>query len=92
MDDNKDTDVIWLPVIGRALSFLCLFQAQHTRPEDFPNVLEKVKFLMDLGLPEADAAYTAGSNPRSVWVMKSRKKGGRRGHTKGRKPKSKAKG
>jgi hypothetical protein len=82
MDDNKDADVIWLPVIGRALAFLCLFQAQHTRPEDFSNALDKVKFLTDLGLPQADAAYTAGSNPKSVGVMRARKKGGHRGRKK----------
>jgi hypothetical protein len=51
-----------------------LKQAQQIRPEDFVNVLDRVKFLTALGLPEADAAYGAGSNPKSVQVMKSQKK------------------
>jgi hypothetical protein len=70
----KDANEVWLPVIGRALAFLCLKQAQQLRPEDFFNVLDKVKFLTDLGLPEKDAAYGAGSNPSSVQVLKSQKK------------------
>jgi hypothetical protein len=69
--EAKDTNAVWLPVIGRALAFLCLKQAQQIRPEDFVNVLDKVKFLTDLGLPEADAAHGAGSNLQSVRVMKS---------------------
>jgi hypothetical protein len=74
MADTKDAEEIWLPVIGRALAFLCLKQAQQSRPEDFSSVLDKVKFLTDLGLPEVDAAHGAGSNPQSVRVMKSRNK------------------
>jgi hypothetical protein len=83
MADNKDAHEIWLPVIGRALALLCLKQAQQVRPEDFLSVLEKVKFLTDLGLPEADAASGAGSNPKSVRVMKSQKKA--RGHARKKK-------
>jgi hypothetical protein len=74
MAENKGADEIWLPVIGRALAYLCLKQAEQKKPEDFSNVLDKVKFLTELGLPEADAAYGAGSNPRSVQVMRSQKK------------------
>jgi len=84
MADNKDADEIWLPVIGRALAFLCLKQAQQIRPEDFLSVLDKVKFLTDLGLPDADAAYGAGSNPKSVRVMKSQQKKAR-GHARKKK-------
>ena len=38
--------------------------------------------LTDLGLPDADAAYTAGSNPESVRVQKAKKKGASRGRKK----------
>jgi hypothetical protein len=74
MADTRDPDEVWLPVIGRALAFLCLTQAEQVRPADFSGVLDKVKFLTDLGLPEADAAHGAGSNLQSVRVMKSRRK------------------
>jgi hypothetical protein len=74
MPDTKGAEEIWLPVIGRALAYLCLKQAEQERPKDFLNVLDKVKFLAELGLPEADAAYGAGSNPKSVQVMRSQQK------------------
>lgn len=79
MSDVEDASVIWLPVIGRSLAYLCLANALLSRPNDFANILNKVKFLTDLGLPEADAAYTAGSNPESVRVMRAKKKGAKRG-------------
>ena len=82
MSDSKGAEEIWLPVIGRALAYVCLKQAEKERPEDFSNVLDKVKFLTDLGLPEADAAYGAGSNPKSVQVMRSQKKARRRARKK----------
>jgi hypothetical protein len=82
MPDIQDANVIWLPVIGRSLAYLCLNKAQQTKPEDFSNILDKVKFLTDLGLPATDAAYAAGSNPESVRVMRARKRGGRRARKK----------
>jgi hypothetical protein len=78
-DSTKDEDGTWLPVIGRSLAYLCLNRAQQAKPDDFSNVLDKVKFLTNLGLPVADAAHIAGSNPASVRVLRSRKKGGRGG-------------
>jgi len=80
MADPKDADAIWLPVIGRALAYWCLNNAHQTKP--FTDVLGKVKFLTDMGLPDADAAYVAGSNPKSVQVMKSQQKARRRGRKK----------
>jgi len=74
MAESKSAEEIWLPVIGRALAYLCLKQAERERPKDLSNVLDKVKFLTGLGLPEADAAHGAGSNPKSVQVMRSQKK------------------
>jgi len=61
MAESKGADEIWLPVIGRALAYWCLSHADQAKP--FPDILAKVKFLTDMGLPEADAAYAAGSNP-----------------------------
>jgi hypothetical protein len=72
--ESKGAEEIWLPVIGRALVYLCLKHAEKEMPKDFSNVLDKVKFLTELGLPEAEAAYGAGSNPKSVQVMRSQKK------------------
>jgi len=74
MAPTKVAEEIWLPVIGRALAYLCLKQAEQERPKDFSSVLDKVQFLTEFGLPEPDAAYGAGSNPKSVQVMRSQKK------------------
>ena len=79
---EKETDLTWLAVIGRSLAYLSLTKAVETKPGDFTSVLDKVKFLTDLGLPEADAAFFAGSNLQSVRVMKSQKKGASRGRKK----------
>ena len=80
MAESKGADEIWLPVIGRALAYWCLNHAHQAKP--FPDVLAKVKFLADMGLPEPDAAYTAGSTPKSVRVMRSQKKAKGRGRKK----------
>jgi len=72
MADTKGE--IWLAVIARSLAYLCLRQAEQERPKDFLSILDKVKFLTELGLPETDAAYAAGSNPKSVQVMRSQQK------------------
>jgi hypothetical protein len=82
MDDTKNADATWLPVIGRSLAYLCLNRAQQAKPDDFSNVLDKVKFLTNLGLPAADAAHIAGSSPASVRVLRSRKRGGHGGRKK----------
>jgi hypothetical protein len=80
MAESKGAEEIWLPVIGRALAYLCLNQAHQAKP--FPDILAKVKFLTDLGLSAADAAYAAGSNPKSVGVMKAQRKARKRGRKK----------
>ena len=68
-DDNIDASAAWLPVIGRALAYLCLQEAQRKEPDKFKNVLNKVKFLQALGLNRNDAAKAAGSSPASVAVL-----------------------
>jgi len=76
MPDNVTTDAsaAWLSVIGKALAYLCLQEAQRNEPEKFDSVLEKVKFLQSLGLSRDDAAHAAGSSPASVRVLHSRGK------------------
>lgn len=74
MSDANNANAIWLTVIARSLAYLSLSRAQEVKPAEFESVLAKVKFLRDLGLPEADAARVAGSNPNSVAVMTARKK------------------
>jgi hypothetical protein len=72
---------VWLPVIGKSLAYLCLRQAEKADPKRFDGgVLQKVRFLTDLGLPTNDAAEAAGSTAASVAELKrqkGKKKGGR---------------
>jgi hypothetical protein len=69
-----DASAQWLPVIGKALSYLCLQEAQRREPEKFDTVLKQVKFLQGLGLSRKDAAEAAGSSAESVRVMHQRRK------------------
>lgn len=71
---SNDASATWLPVIGRALAYLCLQEAQRKEPEKFDTVLKQVKFLQALGLTRDDAALAAGSTPGSVQVLHSRAK------------------
>lgn len=64
----------WLPVIGKALAYLCLQEAQRKEPNKFDSVLKRVKFLQGLGLSRNDAAAAAGSSAASVQVMHSQVK------------------
>ena len=78
MSSSEDSNAIWLPVIGRALAFLCMQQVAHTEQ----TVLERAIFLENLGVPEAEAAVTVGSTLASIREMKRRKKGAKRGRKK----------
>lgn len=69
-----DSQDMYPRATARLLAYLCLSQAERTEPKRLWNLLDKVKFLTDLGLPEADAAYAAGSNPESVRVQKAKRK------------------
>lgn len=71
MAENAETD--WLAVIGRTLSYLCLEHARKEDPEKFKTVQKKVDFLLDMGLPNAAAAYVAGSTPASVAELARRR-------------------
>jgi hypothetical protein len=71
---SVDAPATWLPVIGKALAYLCLQEAQRKDPKKFDTVLKQVKFLQGLGLSRRDAAGAAGSSPESVRVMHQRRK------------------
>jgi hypothetical protein len=85
MAEDDSAEGAWLPVIGKALAYLCLQEAQKKEPEKFDTVLKRVKFLQGLGLNQSDAAYAAGSSAASVQVLHSQaksKKGGKNGNAK----------
>lgn len=85
---EKDEQTVWLAVIGKSLAYLCLNQAEKTDAKRVSGVINKVKFLKDLGVPQADAAFAAGSSPASVSelmrVAGKKKKGGASGTAKKR--------
>jgi DNA-directed RNA polymerase specialized sigma24 family protein len=87
--EKKDPQVTWLPVIGKALAYLCLNQAMEKEPDRYKGVLKKVKFLQGLGLSRDEAARAAGSSPASVQVRisQSKRSRGRNGATKTKKKK-----
>ena len=72
----------WLPVIGKALAFLCLSRAVEREPEKYDDVLAKVTFLQSLGLSQNDAAEAAGSSVESVRVMRHKLKKAKNGKAK----------
>jgi len=69
-----DASAAWLAVIGKALAYLCLQEAQRKDPKKFNTVLKQVKFLQGLGLSRKDAAEAAGSSAESVRVMHHQRK------------------
>jgi hypothetical protein len=74
---------VWLPVIGKALAYLCVNNhVSQNDPERVGSLLDKVKFLEGIGVPRADAALILGSSAASVATLTSRK---RKGSSSGRK-------
>jgi hypothetical protein len=65
-----DAHAIWLPVIGKALAYLCMQEAEKKEPERFDSVLKRVRFLESLGLSRDDAAEAAGSSAKSVQELR----------------------
>ncbi|MGB8226362.1 MAG: hypothetical protein WCE45_05785 [Sedimentisphaerales bacterium] len=83
MADQDNTHAIWLPVIGKALAYLCMKYAEQEGK--LRSTLERVEFLEGLGLTGADAAKVAGSTKASVDELrrlvrnkKARKNGARK--------------
>lgn len=72
----NDEEQAWLAVIGRALAFLCLTEAD-LRDKDLAT---QARFLVSLGLSRRDAAGLLGSTEASLRVLLSRAKhqGGRK--------------
>jgi hypothetical protein len=66
----------WLPVIAKALAYLCVNHVSQHDPDRVGSLLDKVKFLEGIGVPEGDAALILGSTARSLSTLKSRKKKG----------------
>lgn len=82
--DAAPAEATWLPVIGRAIAFICMKEAERKKP--FEGVLERVDFLQGLGLPLVDAAQAAGSSKASVdelrRLQRNKRKGSRNGKAK----------
>lgn len=66
---------VWVPVIARSLAFLCLASAD-LRDEDLAT---RAVFLETLGLSRRDAAGLLKSSERSLTVLISRSRQGKRG-------------
>ena len=64
-----DDSVDWMPVIGRALSFLCMHQGGVADS----TMVEKADFLLQLGLPRKEAAQLLGTSDHSLSVMYSQR-------------------
>lgn len=56
----------WLEVIGKALAYLCIQQIAQNDPKRVPDVIAKVKFLEELGLPSNEAARLLGTTTNSI--------------------------
>lgn len=65
MPQPNDESMEWMPVIGRALAFLCLHYGELT---DKPMV-EQAEFLQRLGIPRKEAAAILGTSDESLSAM-----------------------
>ena len=72
----------WLPVIGKALTYLCVQHVSQNDPERVASPLDEVKFLEGIGAPKGDAALIPGSTAKSVATLESRKRGAASGRKK----------
>jgi len=76
-----ESDESWLPVIARALAYLCM----RSEERKGAGIQENAEFLENLGLSRADAAAMLGTTSASITEMHRRvrkKKRGRRGQKK----------
>lgn len=77
MSEQESAQQIWLPVIGRALAYVCMRDAALGDK----TIAEKAQFLLGLGLQVGDAAEMLGTSPASVYELlrlarNKKKKGG----------------
>ena len=85
-ENTKSADAVWLAVIGKALAYLCLQEAQRKEPHKFDTVNKRVEFLEGLGLSLDDAATAAGSSGASVRELRRiARAGGKKSGAKGKK-------
>ena len=80
MDDRGNTEVLWLPVIGRSLAYICM---QNAGIQD-KTIAEKAKFLLGLGIDANVAAEMLGTSAASIkeLLRQASKKSGKQGATK----------
>lgn len=79
-----DDEQIWMPVIGRALAYLCL----RSEGSENRSMQESAKLLEALGLSRAEAAAMLGTTSASITELHRQarqKKGGRGGKAKKKK-------
>ncbi|MDQ3956132.1 MAG: hypothetical protein M3285_11360 [Actinomycetota bacterium] len=63
-------EVDWTAVIGRALAFLCVRQADLEKA----TLVEQADFLERFGIPRAQAADILGTTPKSLSELDRRRK------------------
>ena len=82
--DEPKEYATWLPVIGKALAYLCLAKAMETEAgaEKYKSVPGEDEIPGGLGLPEKDAAFASGSTAESVRVAKYNKSKAKNGTAK----------
>ena len=66
---------MWLPIIGRALAFLCLHSAKKTDQ----TIAEQALFLENLGLERKDVATMLGTSSASIAELLRQAKNKKRG-------------
>jgi len=65
---------LWLPVIGRALAYLCMQNAEMGSA----TIVRKAQFLRGLGLDVGDVAQMLGTTPASIYELMRRAKNSRK--------------
>jgi hypothetical protein len=79
--DLDTTYEVWLPVIGRALSYLCM----HNADMGSKTIAERARFLEGLGLERKDVAAMLGTTSASITELmsqaKKKKKGAKKNAT-----------
>jgi hypothetical protein len=62
MAENSSAEQSWLPVIGRALAYICL----HNAGIENKTIADKAAFLEGLGLDRNDVAKMLGTSHASI--------------------------
>jgi len=80
MTNDGSANSKWLPVIGRALAYLCM----KSESAEHNSLQQRAQFLEGLGLSRADAASMLNTTPASLTELhrQARQKRGKRGTAK----------